>query len=595
MKNIKKDISKITEKEKLTALDSVSIKRFENMEELRAELKKYEENSSKDLAFNEESIVQDEAKEASSESRSTDYSKTNNQVESVDEADIVKTDGNYIYYSKNNRVYIVDQDLNLKATIKEKNFCASQIFVNGDKLIVFGSENSIYQTKTVTIDSVMKENISSYNKPKTYARVYNIKDIENPELVREIAVDGYYQDARMIDDDIYFITNYSIYFYKPLEELKDEEILPSFRDSSISEETKSISVDKIAHFEDTTNYQYSLISGFNLNSNDEVNVETFFGFGSELYVSENNMYIICTKYSNLYDLKSYSTIYKFKLENSSIIAVASCEVDGNINNQFSLDEYNGNLRVATTIFHSYYNEENEYMSEYYTRLTIFDENLEKIGGIDNLIDGEKIYAVRFIGTVGYIVTFEQVDPLWVIDLSDPTKPVVKGELEIPGYSSYLHPYDETHIIGIGYDVKSNGYGGVTNDTLKLSMFDVSDLENPKELFKINFNQKNAYSNIMYEHKALFFNKNANLIGFPISTYNYRKNESGILLYRVDLENNKFEEITSLVENVGNYAERSIYIGENIYVLYNNLIVKYDLNTFEKKNSLKLETDYIGDN
>lgn len=529
-----------------------------------------------------------------SESENLDYSKTNNQVENVDEADIVKTDGKYIYYSQNDKVYIVDKDLNLKATIKDDKFSPYQIFVNEDKLVVFGNvynSNLIdYELFRKETNSLIEEDCISYTKPKTFARVYDLNNIENPKLVRELSIDGYYSDARMIDDNIYFVSNYNINFYKDLQEMKDEEILPAYSDSLSSKEDKTIAATDIAYFEDSKNYNYSLIAGFNLNSDDEVNIETFFGFGNEMYVSENNMYIVCENYKNLYNLaRESSTIYKFELKDSTIIAKASCEIDGYINNQFSIDEYEGNLRVATTSYKSY-NGNNSFNSKEDTQLTILNENLEKIGGIDSLIEDEKIYAVRFIGNVGYIVTFEQVDPLWVIDLSDPTNPVVKGELEIPGYSSYLHPYDETHIIGIGYDVKSNGYGGVTNDTIKLSMFDVSDLENPKEIFKINLtDDEYAYSNIMYDHKALFFNKAKNLIGFPIESWSYRNNKAGLMLFRIDLENNRFEEIDSLIDETSDYdyAERAIYIGENAYVLYDNYIVQYDISSFEKKGSIKL--------
>ena len=137
----------------------------------------------------------------------------------------------------------------------------------------------------------------------------------------------------------------------------------------------------------------------------------------------------------------------------------------------------------------------------------------------------------------YMVTFKQIDPLFVINLSDPTNLVVKGELKIPGYSSYLHPYDETHIIGIGYNTKSNPYGGITNSSMKMSMFDVSDLENPKEMFHIDMGEESVYSEITRNHKALFYHKDKNLIGFPI-TYReidakFRKN--GLAMYKIDLK------------------------------------------------------------
>lgn len=198
-----------------------------------------------------------------------------------------------------------------------------------------------------------------------------------------------------------------------------------------------------------------------------------------------------------------------------------------MNNQFSMDEYEGNLRVATTYVVETRTEEN-YDEEtgigsisyeeplYSNRLYILDDNLKEIGKIDDLAKDEKIYSVRFMGKMGYIVTFEQVDPLFVIDLSDPTNPQIKGELKIPGYSSYLHPYDETHIIGIGYNTKSNGYGGITTDNMKMSMFDVSDVENPKEMFSIDIGKSYTSSELLYNHKVLFYKKSDNLIGFPVN-------------------------------------------------------------------------------
>ena len=598
-----KDSIKREETEKLA---SVNIKRFESVEELREALENSEPinyygemkevNAVADAARTE--TIGAENDTSTTPTTSSDYSRTNNQVENVDEADIVKTDGRYIYYSQNQRIYIVDTDLNLKSTIKEENFCPYQIFVNSDKLVVFGSkqENRLYHIPTVDLeeaDDVRKEEIISIYKPKTYIRVYSLSDIENPKLVREIKVDGNYHDARMIENNVYMVTSYYPYFYYELDTLKDKDILPCYEDT-VSKGVKYINATDIAYFEGTENYSYSLIVGFNLNSNDLVNVETFFGAGSEMYVSENNLYLIASKG---YWRAEESTIYKFKLEDAKVLAVASGNVKGFVKNQFSMDEYEGNLRIATTSWKSNRREfwsEDYYEERYSTHLTIFNENLEKIGEIEDLIKDEEIYSVRFMGKVGYIVTFQEIDPLWVIDLSDPTNPVVKGELEIPGYSSYLHPYDETHIIGIGYNVKDNGYGGVTNDTLKISMFDVSDVRNPKEIFNKTFENKNAYSDISYEHKALFFNKSENLIGFPVSWWTRRENKSGLVLYRIDMENKKFEEIDDLIEaSTYSSIERAVYIGNNIYTMHMDRIIKYDLKTFEKIKTLELEYDDEG--
>jgi len=234
-------------------------------------------------------------------------------------------------------------------------------------------------------------------------------------------------------------------------------------------------------------------------------------------------------------------------------------------------------------------------------LYILDEELKEIGKIENLANDERIYSVRFIGKVGYIVTFKQIDPLFVIDLSDPTNPTVKGELKIPGYSSYLHPYDETHIIGIGYNTKDNGHGGVTNANMKMSMFDVSDLENPKEIFNVNIGNEYASSEITYNHKALFYKKSENLIGFPVTyrEYNYRDDSNGFIIFKIDLEENEFEKYGEILNQIDyrTNVKRITYIENIIYALSEQKITSYDLNTFEKLNEVNLkeiEEDKFGE-
>ncbi|MBR2289232.1 MAG: beta-propeller domain-containing protein [Clostridia bacterium] len=599
-----KDNLKIEEKDRLASID---IRRFESVEELKEALKENEVstraiyNSTLGVMEDASETVKGEETTATAtvqEELSDDYSRTNNQVENVDEADIVKTDGKYIYYSQNARVYIVDTNLNQKASIKEENFRPSQIFVNGNKLIVFGNKNDrgnivLYNTTKSIDEEVTTEDVSTVYRPKTLVKIYDLSDIENPSLVREISIDGSYREARMIEDNVYLVTQYYAWFYRGIDELKDTDILPCYEDS-LTKVVNYVEATDIAYFENTDDYGYSLISGFNLNKNEEVNVETFFGAGDEVYVSEKNMYIVAPNYSSEYWSIKDSTIYKFQLDNAKVSAVAEGKVPGYTRNQFSIDEYEGNLRVATTSYESNYRGiwTEDYEAKYSTYLTILNEKLEKIGGIDNLIEDEEIYGVRFMGKVGYIVTFQEIDPLWVVDLSDPTNPVVKGELEIPGYSSYLHPYDDTHIIGIGYNVKDNGYGGVMNDTIKISMFDVSDLENPKEVFNKTLDNEYVSSAIMYEHKALFFNKSENLIGFPVSWWSRRETKSGLLLYKIDMENQTFEEIDDLIPSVKFPSiDRAIYIGNNIYTIYQDKIIKYDIKTLEKLGELELQYDY----
>ena len=604
--------SEIVKENKEELLAKANIKRFSSMEELRETLEDAAENQTyvtNGVAFEDSVATAESTLSQAEKTNSTkgsevaeledtgleNYSKTNNQVENVDEADIVKTDGKYIYYCQNLRVYIYDNDLNLMATLDyEDGFAPRHIFINGDKLVVLGNNdgfNISYYEKLQNSEN--SSGTIAREKIKSIARIYDLTDIENPELDREISVDGRYNEARMIENNVYFVTTYGINIYG-LKQLEDSEILPSYNDTLVSDEDITIEPTDIAHFENVDDGNYSIVAGFNLDKNEEVNIETFLGHGGEIYVSENNLYVVSMNYDD-YGYPKDSTIYKFALKDGTVLALGSTIVEGQVNSQFSIDEYNGDLRIATTVYDRDDSEEEQNnrfievvkVPEYHTRLTIFNKDLEKIGEIENLIENEKVYGVRFIGEVGYIVTFESVDPLWVIDLSDPSNPVVRGELEIPGYSIYLHPWDNTHIIGIGYNVKDNRYeGGVTNDTLKLSMFDISDLNNPKEIFNISLPDE-LFSSITSDHKLLFINKERNLIGFPVYSFNDKGLSDGLILFNVDLENNKFNEIDDLVVDLEdtrhntNANARFIYINDYIYGLLWNKIKKIDIDTFKK--------------
>lgn len=599
----------IAKKEIKMAKDINDLPRFENLEQFKSVLKEnnlyYETNEiSEEKSAVTDSIVQtaiidafaqtESATENLSDNSRRDYSTTNVQVENVDEADIVKTDGDYIYYVVQNKVYIIKADTLEILSIIDKaiaadleHFNPQEIFINEDKLILLGNSSTRYQSTTrteivETTESAITDTARVSTKNCAKALIYDVSNRENPVLKREIELDGRYSNSRMIGDNIYFISTKSAYYYSNMEEY---EILPICKDTAVSEEIKRVDATDIAYFEGTESNTITLVAGFNINSNDGMHLETFFGASNTVYASENNLYLAQIKYEQGWKETS-NTIYKFNLEDSKIALQCSANVKGNLNDQFSLDEYAGNLRIATT---SYVNDETS------NNLYILDENLKEIGKIEGLAPGEKIYSVRFIGKIGYVVTFKEIDPLFVIDLSDPTNPTVKGELKIPGYSSYLHPYDETHIIGFGHNTRDNGYGGVTNAGIKISMFDVSDLENPKEIFNVTVGEYYAYSELTYNHKVLFTNKSKNLIGLPV---NYRNEQRGrninsFIIFKIDLENG-FEKYGEIVREEDAYNEsvrRTIYIGNTLYTLSDSNIIAYDLNTIEK---LK-ETQFVENN
>ncbi|MGN1298778.1 MAG: beta-propeller domain-containing protein [Candidatus Scatovivens sp.] len=563
--------------------ESTVLPRFNSIEELKDVLKQANDNmkNSKDIVI-EDAIAEEKLESSNNRSESnkelSDYSTTNIQVENVDEADIIKTDGEYIYYTVQNKVYIVKaEELKIisKIEIKEEkeNFYLREIYINKDKLIILGNMNEYEQVTTRYETEVVQDlsRVSTINMAE--AIVYDIKDKENPKQIRKVSLDGYYSNSRMIGDNIYFISNKMAYYYKDME---DYEILPALRDTAVSTEIKRADVKDIVYFEGSENYSYMIVAGFNINNNEKASTEIFFGASDIVYSSEKNLYIAQTNYGNYYDSSNIkTTIYKFNLNNSKVTLQCKGEIKGNLNNQFSIDEYDGKLRISTTL---------GFGDDSTNQLYILDENLNEIGKIENMAKGEKIYSVRFIGKIGYVVTFKQMDPLFVIDLSEPSNPQVKGELKIPGYSSYLHPYDETHIIGIGYNTKTNSNGGVTSTNMKMSMFDVSDLENPKEIFNVDIGKSYTYSSLLYNHKQLFYNKNKNLIGFPLSY----EGKSGFVIYKIDLENG-FEKYGEILQknNYRNNFNRAIYIKDILYTLSETQINSYNLNNFEKISELIL--------
>ena len=454
-----------------------------------------------------------------------DYSKTNTQVQGVDEADIVKTDGTYIYYLTNEKLTIINTEnasqMKEMSTIKfDETFTPEEIFLNNDKIIVIGKRYEYDKTeRKIGID---EDFLYPNYMDKTYtsAKLYNVKDKTNPTLERTVEVEGDYLTARMIGSNVYIASNKYMYYayicntYKSTE-LNEDDFKPHYLDTATSNETKSINFDCIYYIPEFEDTNYLNIVAFNITNNQEANVESYLGAGEEIYASKENLYVTKTKYD--YERKNKTSItteiYKFNLNNANCTFAKAGDVPGSVLNQFSMDECNGYFRIATTDSTSWNSESNT------NNLYVLNENLETIGKIEGLAKGERIYSVRFMGNRAYMVTFVETDPLFVIDLSNPTTPTVLGELKIPGYSKYLHPYDETHLIGIGEDteVVNYGYGDrVVTNGMKMAMFDVTDPNNPQELYNVKIGEKGTYSELLYNHKALLFSKEKNIIAFPIS-------------------------------------------------------------------------------
>lgn len=583
-----KDVKLATEDNiKLPTVDSYE-KLVELLDKNREEVIYYTERETK-----AESVM-DTATNSNNEEKN--YSETNTQVKGVDEADIVKTDGKNIYYVVKEYngygIAIINVNTNEKVNKIEydnNEIYPSEIFLYKDKLIVIGNKYQnnktvIEETETTSKRYLELADVAYIGNSMTTIVVYDVSDVLNIKEIRKVEIEGSYISSRMIEENIYVISSKDLYQYY-YGSLREDELQSRYLDTAISDDLICKDYKDIYYFPESEESNYLNIASFNVNNLEDANVKTFLGAGSDVYCSENNLYITKTNwnYKMIEDSTAETSIYKISLNGTKLVLEAETKIPGMIINQFSLDEYNGNLRIAVT---KYNNNSSEDTSN---NLYILDSKLSVIGSIENMAEGEKIYSVRFMGNKGYIVTFKQVDPLFVIDLSNPINPSVVGELKIPGYSSYLHPYDENHIIGIGYNTTETSYGSTVNDGIKLSMFDVSNPTNPVEMFNTVIGDKHTNTSATYDHKAVMFSKEKNIIAIPIVQYN-RKYESKAVIYNIDFENgfNQLGEIEEESDNITyRRIERIIYVGSNYYTFSNKWVNVSDMKTFETIKNIEL--------
>lgn len=648
-----------------------ALKKFESKQEIIDYLKDNQQSTGYDgfrraggiMAFAESDMaVKSAAPLPGSGSGAADYSTTNVQVEGVDEADFIKNDDKYIYMVVNGKLVIVDaypaEDAELISETKIKGY-PTNMFLKNDKVIVFTNFD----------DNVM--GFEKYDiiprpiyKQMTKILVYDVSDREDPKLVKDYDVKGYFVSARMIGDYVYLIAQDPVYYYGPFIDT------PVLRESG-----KMIASPDVYYFDNPDdNFNFNTIMSLNVETY-EANVASFMmGYANTIYVSEENIYIAYQKnmpwrfhddynekrfreavlpilpseysgkilsiyssdesesdkwdkisgvleemYNSMdedekeefiedtqeaiekYDIeleeeRQKTIIHKINIVDGNIEYDKKGEVKGYLLNQFSLDEYQGNLRLATT-FSAWANSQNVQ----YNNVYVLDEDLSLIGKEEKIAPEERIYSARFMGDKLYLVTFRQTDPFFVIDLSDAENPKVLGELKIPGFSEYLHPYDETHIIGIGKETGENEWGGVTTKGLKLALFDVSDFENPKLVDKYVFGDQGSDSESLNDHKAFLFSKEKNLLVIPATIidkqdydprYGYYRQNVWQGAYAFDITLEGFELKGKIRHKEGdNYwdaqVRRSLYMDNVLYTVSSAKIVMNNLDDMEKIDEIAL--------
>lgn len=523
-----------------------------------------------------------ESVESSEDSLNNDYTDTNVQVSGVSEGDIVKTDGNYIYSLSNNNLYISKAEngnINLSSKINlssDESYNPLEIYVEGNKLVVLYEKYSDNTSSNTSEEDVL---YMYYRDANTYINIYDISDKENPKLINSLNQNGSYSSSRMIKNKLYLISNYNLNS-NDIEKNKPETFIPTTYNGK---ETKCIEAKDI-YIEteiDTTNY--ILATSLNIENPYEFqSKKAVLGASDNIYMSLENLYVTSYGYEEK-DGYGYdkTNITKFKLNNGSLEFKASESINGSLLNQFSMDEKNDYLRVATTLNKGKLITEEEYTSYEYlptsNNLYILDSDLKIVGAIEDIAENERIYSVRFDGDIGYFVTFKEVDPLFSVDLSNPSNPTILGSLKIPGFSEYMHPFKENLLLGLGKEATENG----ETTGLKLSMFDTSDKGNISEINKLVI-EDYKYSYSFYNHKSITVDSNKNLISFPAI------NDYVIFQYSKEKGFTEKGKITFETEDDDNYIYedniRGIYINNFLYLCSKSWIKVYSLENFNEVSS-----------
>ena len=498
-----------------------------------------------------------------------EHAETNTQTEGVDEGDIIKTDSRYIYYlgadtgGSNNKLRIIDTETMTAVYdgyIYDENgdiLWVSDIYVNGDTLVAI---------------CTMKNGYDMYSRAYGYfgasgttiAMSYDITDRSEPKLIASNTQDGSYRSSRMVGSILYTVSQYYV-------NAKNEETIANVCIPKVG--GAEIACDCIFLPEEAGN-SYILLTAFDTAAKDSpVSAVAVLGNSGNYYCSEDTFYVVATEY-NYEDaspeVREKTIINSFSLDSTNIAFKATGEVKGNIINQYSLDQYKGKLRIAVTYFN---NTTNKNVSS----LFVLNENLDIIGELEDIANNEQIKSVRYMGDEAYVVTFRNTDPLFAIDLSDPKAPKIKGELKIPGYSAYLHPIGDNLLIGIGYEGDSQN---ADFNSVKISLFDISDPTNLKELDKLVYLK--ASTSVRDNPKALINKADEGILAIPVSTYD--DNSEDRLFYIIQISDNKLTLKHKLTHVSGYYKGvndlRGTYIGDDFFTVSDYLVKRFDFVTGE---------------
>ncbi len=545
--------------------DEICKKLQNSLSNARSENLLESETAMGDMAAAEEAAASEAADSGSTVSYAGDYSQTNVQTEGVDEGDVVKTDGRYLYIIREGReVQIVSIQAGkmaevavIRPTLEQSENSILDMYLTGDTLQI------ICQRYDADMQEDGEDAYYMNYRGITSVCTYDLTDRANPVHVGTTEQEGTYYTSRKSGEYLYLFT--SVYPQESLirqyaDQGKEYGLIPL-----VNGETMAASDIYIPKEDDRGGTEYMLITSVNENKPDQIaDQKAILESASRFYVSTENIYL---ERENWETGSTQTAIARFSFSQGKIKGESAGVVNGAVTDDFATNEYDGFLRVLTT----QWNDSGSQTNNVY----VLDQNMEIVGKIDNLAEDESIYSARFMGNTGYFVTYRQVDPLFSVDFSDPTHPKILGELKVSGFSEYLHFYGENRLLGIGWETDPET--GATKG-LKLSMFDVSDPADVKEVDKLVIKNIDYFPG-EYNYKALTVSPEKNVIGLAASSYESSGTVNSYMVFSYDEKEGFLTDLTYGLQEGGNVSAeevRGVYADDTFYVADGNNVTAFNM-------------------
>lgn len=535
----------------------------------------------------------------------TFYSGTNVQVQGVDEGDIVKTDGTYIYILRECEWIIMQADgaevTDVSHTVIGQEWDSGksddgsshgseklpqELYLAGDRAVIL----STYYDWSERVMEDSSDSAQAGGSNYVSVDLYDISDPVSPKLVKSLGQDGYLVASRMIDGVVYLCTSY---YTARMDEDAVESYVPCLYTDG---ERRPVECDTIGLLPYEDSMTYAVLASYDVAAGSLLNSQSILGGGETVYMNAQNLYLSRSVYRDQagepYQEDNYTvtehktdvqtTVNRFSVTDGKLVYAATGTVPGALLNQFSMDENAGCLRLVTTEntgsyrvyvdkargFENYDADETKSVND----LFVLDGDLKIAGSVTGLAENERIYSARFDGDYGYVCTYRTVDPIFAIDLSNPANPSVLGELKLPGYSDYLHVWNDGLLFGLGMntqEIETEGQTTARVEGMKMIMVDTSDPANLTAQHTMDIDAD--YSVALNNHKAILVDSEKNLIAFPA--------EGSYLVYSYTAESGfKLEAEISVSE--WDWNNRGLYIGSYFYVVGSDYVNILNMETLE---------------